>query len=103
MSNISSRGASNTRDSTSTRSVCSSCRATFLLPFLLQRLEVAVKPVEALLPVPAVALEPVVDLTQRSRLEAARTPLGLAAARDEAGALQDLEVLGDRRQGHVEG
>src|SRR6478736_5395684 len=48
-----------------------------LLLLGLQRLEVGIKPVEALLPEAAVLLEPPVDLLQRLGFNPARTPLSL--------------------------
>ena len=50
-----------------------------------------------------VALEPCGRGGERLRLEPARPPLGVAAARDQPGALEDLEMLGDRRLAHGEG
>ena len=50
----------------------------------------------------AILSDPVGDILERSRLEPAGAPLRLAAARDEAGTLQHLEMLGDGGQGHLE-
>src|SRR6185295_7880532 len=78
----------------------------FLLLLLLLRLQLAqiiFEAIEALFPKAAVAFEPVVDALERLGLDAAGAPLRLAAARDQPGALQHLEVLGDRRKAHVEG
>src|SRR5882724_1304902 len=69
----------------------------------LQLSEVALQLVEALLPVAAVVFDPVGDVFQRIGLQPARTPLRLAAALDEPGALEHLQVLGDGGQAHVEG
>src|SRR5688572_33095570 len=57
-------------------------------------LEVAVEAVEPCLPNMAVAFSPVRHFLERRRLDAAGSPLRLAAARDEPGAFQHAEVLG---------
>src|SRR4051812_28224247 len=56
--------------------------ATLLLRLVLRLYfpEVVFQPVEALFPEPAIAFQPVVNATQRLRLDAARPPLRLAAA-----------------------
>jgi hypothetical protein len=59
--------------------------------------KVVVEAVEGLLPVAAVALDPFGYFLERGGIEPAWTPLSLAAARNEAGALQNLEVFGDGR------
>src|SRR6266851_8031372 len=107
------RGASKMRVMTSSRSADSVAAllvaAIFLLlhlRFLLFHLQVAqinIQTIEALLPEAAIILDPVGGVPERTRLEPARTPLRLAAARDQAGALQHLEMLGDRRKAHLEG
>src|SRR5437870_13613336 len=61
--------------------------------------EVVLQTVDALTPEPAVLLHPVGDVPQWRRIETARPPLRTATARDQAGVLQDLEVLGHRRRG----
>src|SRR5690349_18381380 len=82
--------------------------ATFLLRLFfrlvlgLKLAEVILQPVEPLLPELTIALQPVVDAFQRLRLELAGPPLRLAAARDQAGGFQHLEMLGDRRAADVE-
>src|SRR6266850_1246158 len=73
------------------------------LVLVLQFLEVAVQPVEALLPVAPVILDPVGDVLERIRLEPAGPPLRLAAARDQARAGQDLQVPGDGGKADIEG
>ena len=50
----------------------------------------------------AVALDPDVGRFERLRLDAARAPLRVAAAGDQAGALEHLQVLRDGRLAHVE-
>src|SRR2546429_1718585 len=64
--------------------------------------EVVLQTVDALTPEPAVLLHPVGDVPQWRRIETARPPLRTATARDQAGALQHLEVLGHRRRGPLE-
>src|SRR5712691_1734577 len=72
------------------------------LVLALQFLEVAAQLVEALLPVASVVLDPVGDVLERIGLEPAGPPLRLAAALDQARALEDLEVLGDCGKADVE-
>src|SRR5213594_1507944 len=106
-------GASKVRSTTSGSSFVTTLSfvAIFLLltlnfPHLvlaLQFLEVAAQPVEALLPVAPVVLDPVGDVLEGIRLEPAGPPLRLASALDQARALEDLEVLGHRGQADVEG
>ena len=55
-----------------------------------------VEEVEAAFPEPAVVLQPVGGALQRSALESRGAQLRGAPARDQPGALQHLEVLGDR-------
>src|SRR5207245_8454315 len=69
----------------------------------LQLAQIALEAVEALVPEAAIMLDPVGDLLQRARLQPAGPPLRLAAARDQAGALQHLEMLRDAGKAHVEG
>src|SRR4249920_481933 len=61
-----------------------------------------VEPLEAGLPILAIALEPFGGLGHWPGLEPARPPLRVLAGRDEPGPLQHLEVLRDRRLAHVE-
>src|SRR6266568_5075632 len=72
------------------------------LVLALQLPEVAAQPVEALLPVPPIVLDPLGDALERIRPEPAGSPLRLAAALDQARALENLEVLGHGGQAHVE-
>ena len=58
--------------------------------------------IEALFPEATVLVKPVGGVFQGGGLQLARAPLRLAAARDQAGALQHLQMLGNRRQAHVE-
>jgi hypothetical protein len=48
-------------------------------------------------------LDPLGSFLQRTRFQPAGAPLRRAAAPDQTGALQHLQVLGDGRQAHVEG
>src|SRR5579864_3267673 len=75
---------------------------TFLL-LQLQFVQILVQAVQTLLPDGTIAFHPVGYVFERLGLDPARAPLRLAPARDESGALQDLEVLGDGGQGHGEG
>src|SRR5258708_2476625 len=59
--------------------------------------------VEASIPEASVVIEPGPRVLQGLGLEMARAPLGIAAVRDQARALQDLQVLGNGRQAHVVG
>src|SRR5438045_9684779 len=76
--------------------------AAMSLLLLLQFAQMIFQPIEALFPEPAVVLQPVGGILERVRGEPAGPPLRLATARDEPGALQHLEVLGDRRKAHRE-
>src|SRR5436190_21131700 len=100
-------GASKMRVMTSTR--CSAASAAALLPaamFLLlplQLTQIIVQAIEALLPETAIVLQPLGGILERTRLKPAGPPLRLATARDQPGALQHLEVLGDGGQAHLKG
>src|SRR5579864_8404100 len=65
--------------------------------------QVFIQSTEALLPDSAVALDPVGNVFQSRWLQPARPPLGTPTLRDETGALEDLEVFGDRGQAELEG
>src|SRR5437868_5384837 len=99
-----SRGASNTRSITISfagTSVTLSLAAMSLL-LLLQFLQVLVQSIEPLLPHDAIPLDPLIDFLEWARRERRRSPLRLAAARHEPGALEHLEVLADRGKAHLE-
>src|SRR5438034_2015438 len=104
----SSRGALNTRVVVKVRSAGAATELllslTAILPLVLslQLLQIALQAIEALLPETPVALHPVVDVLERTRVEPAGPPLGLATARDQPGVLEDLKVFRDGRKGHVE-
>ena len=65
--------------------------------------EVAAHPVEAGLPHRSVLLGPGRHLLERCCIETARPELRLSATHDQAGLLENLEVLGDGWQGQLEG
>src|SRR6187401_1275535 len=71
-------------------------------PFLCVELcEIEVESLVALIPeLPEIA-GPFSDLFQRRRVQAARTPLRVSPARDQACLLQDPKVLGYRRTTHL--
>ncbi len=73
-------------------------------PFLLrlQLAQIVVQAIQALLPEAAIMLEPPSGILERARFEPARAPLRLAPARDQTGALEYLEMLGDGRKAHLE-
>ena len=71
-------------------------------PVGLHFLEQGVEALEARLEQRAVVLQPAGGVGQRLGLEPAGAALGVAAARDQAGALQHLEMLGDRGLAHRE-
>ena len=77
-------------------------RSPFLLVLSLHLVEQGVQALEVALPELAVALQPFGGFRERLGLEPARPSLRVAAARDQAGALQHLEVLGDRGLAHRE-
>jgi hypothetical protein len=58
----------------------------------LQFVQIVTQAVQALVPEPAVLLDPIGDVSQRPRGKPARPPLGFAAARDQPGAAADARV-----------
>src|SRR5215472_4652405 len=99
--NTNRRGVSMTRVTTSSRSAVLMFASTSLL-LALQFLQVVLQPVEALFPEAAVIFQPVSRALERARSQPAWPPLRRAAAGDQAGVLQHLEVLGDAGKAHVE-
>src|SRR5439155_7515277 len=104
--NTTSRGASNRRVTVSSR--CRAAAAALSLApiplfFRFELAQIVVQPVEPLVPEPAVVLDPLGGVLQRRRLQPARPPLRFAAARDQAGALQHLQMLRDGGKAHREG
>src|SRR6266850_5888283 len=99
-----SRGASKTRSTTSSLIGISTTLSLGAMSslLLLQFLDVVVQSIESLLPDDAIALDPRVDLLEWAGLERRRPPLRLLATRHEARALEHLQVLADRGEGHVE-
>src|SRR5579864_7255726 len=77
--------------------------AIFSLLLVLEIAQIILEPIEALLPKAPIMLDPIGNVLKRTRGETARTPLRLAAARDQTGALQHLEMLRDRRKTHFKG
>src|SRR5512134_3697071 len=73
---------------------------TLLLP--LHHLHVVVEAIEALCPKPLVVAEPPRSLRHRRGVEVHGAELGTAAARDEAGAFQNLQMLGNGRLAEAE-
>src|SRR5947199_8298137 len=65
-------------------------------------LEQGIEALVVALPQPAVTFQPLGSLPQPLGLEAARPPLCVAAARNQARALQHLQVVGERRLAHCE-
>ncbi len=65
--------------------------------------QVRIQLVEAVVPHPAVLIDPVQGAVECLRLEVAGPELRILAARDEPAALEHLEVFGHRGQRHVEG
>ena len=68
----------------------------------LELLQVGIESAEPLFPVLSLAFDPDRNLAKRLGFESTRPPLRLPPFRDEASAFKHLEVLGDRRQTHVE-
>lgn len=84
-------------------SVARSGFASRVLSLSLHLDEILVQAIEALIPNPAIALDPLGDLLERASLEPAWPPLRPAAACDQSGALQYLEMLRNSGEGRVEG
>src|SRR3990172_4961650 len=103
------RGASRTRVMTRSRSTAFaealvlSLLAAMLLLLHFQLSDIVVQTLEALFPEAAIALDPIRHLFERTRIEPAGPPLRVAAPRDEARVLEDLEVLRDGGHADVEG
>src|SRR5258706_4529930 len=98
-SKTSRRGASKPRVMTISRSVgvvtvnaalVLALLTDMLLLLLLQLAQIVVQTIEALLPEMAVVLHPVGDVFERTCLQPARPPLGLAPAGDQGRVLQNL-------------
>src|SRR5258708_12498383 len=65
----------------------------FLLLFF-EFFQIIVEAIEALIKEPAIVRHPISDVLERTRLEPAGPPLRFTGARDQAGALEHLQVLG---------
>jgi hypothetical protein len=68
---------------------------------LFEVFEVVVQLLEALVPETVIVLGPLGNFPDRRSLEPARSPLGLASARDTACAFQHTVVLGNGRPTHM--
>src|SRR5439155_874994 len=109
-SNTRSRGASKIRVMTISRSdgvvtvslLLSLSPIALLLSSTLELLQVLVQSVVALFPEPPVRRGPLRDLPERTSLEPGGPPLPFPAPRDQPRPLEHLQVLGDRRQAHLE-
>src|SRR5437660_1075019 len=78
------------------------CTSYFLAAFGPQLAQVLVQATETLLPGRAIVLDPVRHILEPGWLEPTRAPLRPPGLRDQAGLLQDFEVLGHRRQAELE-
>src|SRR6516165_5949896 len=100
------RGASKTRVMTSSRpvaGVADSAVAAILPLRALQVAEIVVEAIKAVIPKMPVLLEPLGSVLERPGSNPAGPPLGLAAAPDQPGPLQHLQVLGDCWKAHCKG
>src|SRR5207253_2282239 len=90
-----SRGASKTRSMTSSLIGIFTTLSLAAMSLLLhlQFLQIDLQTIQPLLPVDAIALDPLVDLFERPRLERRRPPLRLLAARHKSRMFEHLEVL----------
>src|SRR6478609_8278018 len=64
--------------------------------------QIGIKAIETLLPIASVAFHPCGDVLERGGFQSAWAPLCLAAARDEAGMFQYLQVPGYCGKGDIE-
>ena len=78
-------------------------RASTVFLLLLHLLEVIVQACKLPFPEAAKGLDPVSDILERNRDKPAWTPLRVAPAHYQAGALQHVQVLGDRGLAQGEG
>jgi len=67
-----------------------------------QRLQVALKPIEASFPDVAIAFGPFSHLLEGAGVDPTRSPLRLAPARNEARTLEHSKVFRNRGHAHVE-
>ena len=74
--------------------------ATRCARFRLQFVEQGIEAAEVALPELSVTFEPGAGFGERSSLQAARAALGVAAAGDKPGALENLEMLGNGGLAH---
>src|SRR5271167_3018956 len=100
------RGASKIRVMTSSRSAKRAATSAVIAIFLLTALqfaEIRVEAIKAVVPEAAVVIEPLGSVLEPLRLDPAGPPLRPTAARDQAGPLQHLQVLGDGGKAHRKG
>src|SRR6267143_5628233 len=76
--------------------------ASMSLLLRFQLAEVIVQAIEAFFPEMPVVFQPIGGILERTRSERAGSPLRLAAAFDETGAFQHLQVLGYCGKAHLE-
>src|SRR5579872_1983919 len=62
--------------------------------FGLKLFQIVAEAIKTLVVEAAIVFEPIIDLLQGARLDAAGPPLRLAGARNQSGAFQHLQVLG---------
>src|ERR1700704_271094 len=102
--NTSSRGASNTRVSTSSwPSFAMMLPVAILFLLFLYVAQIVIQPIEALRPEPLVVSQPIGDVLERPGSDPAGPPLCLAPACNQTGMFQHLEVPGDGGQAHRKG
>src|SRR6476646_10657851 len=65
----------------------------FLPFFALHSFQVLVEPIKSFVPETSIALHPFIHLADGPNRKPARSPLSLAAARDESRLLQDVQML----------
>src|SRR5438105_3044841 len=90
-----SRGASNVRETTTSRSAVSLGLLVAIMSFLLKCFQIFIQPVEALFPELSIPSYPVRHLLEGFCLEPAGPPLGLPPLLDQPGLVQHLQVLRD--------
>src|SRR5215468_12554720 len=80
----------------------SSCLFLFRWCGWVHAVEVAFESIQVRGPKPTVLLDPGSGVFEWPGIQAAGTPLRLAAAQDQSGALKHLQMLRDRGHGHLE-
>ena len=85
-------------------SFCGACGHVFFFSFcsfFFQFDQISIQTIEAFFPETAVFLHKVGNVLERTSFQAARPPLGFAPARDQSSALQNFQMLGNRRHAHL--